>query len=55
MTKDELRVERSIQSLLRKCDIALAKSHPRAVENEKRFEQFCYDNGLLYSPRNVLF
>ena len=53
MTKDELRVERSIHSLLRKCDAALERMRPRSYEKEKQFENWCFANGILYSPNKM--
>ena len=49
-SKDELRVERSIQSIMKKISDSLERSMPRCLVKERAFEQSCYDKGLIYFP-----
>lgn len=53
MTKDEARLDRSINNLLSRSDAYFAKMRVLALAREKEFEQYCYSHGLLYSPLNI--
>lgn len=54
MTKDEIRVLRSIESISKKLEIALKKSQSRKYEQflkeEKELEEYCILHGMVYSP-----
>lgn len=49
-TKDEMRVQRSIDSIMKKINASLERTAPRSLEKEREFELSCIDNGLIYSP-----
>lgn len=53
MTKDEMRLERSIQKMLSRSDSYFERCRLYLVSKERAFEQYCYDNNLLYSPLNI--
>lgn len=50
MTKDELRVQRSIERLEQRLIAALESLEPARLRREKEFEKYCEDNNLIYSP-----
>ena len=54
MSKDELRVQKSIQSIMKKISDSLERSMPRSLEKERAFEQSCYDKGLIYFPNKLI-
>lgn len=53
MTKDELRVQRSIESITKKINVALSHSYPFLVQREREFEQECIKQGLIYFPKFI--
>lgn len=53
MTKDEMRLERSIQKMLSRSDSYFERCRLSLIIKERLFEQYCYDNNLLYSPLNI--
>lgn len=53
MTKDEMRLERSIQKMLSRSDSYFERCRLSLVSKERAFEHYCYDNNLLYSPLNI--
>lgn len=55
LTKDELRVQRSIQSIMKKIADSLERTAPRALEQEREFERSCIEKGLIYSPNKFYF
>lgn len=54
LTKDELRVQRSIASIMKKINSSLERTAPRSLEKERVFEQSCYDKGLIYFPNKLI-
>ena len=54
LTKDELRVQRSIASIMKKISDSLERTKPRSFLKEKEFEQSCYDKGLIYFPNKLI-
>lgn len=55
LPKDELRVQRSIDSIMKKINASLERTAPRSLEKEREFEQSCIDKGLIYSPNIIYF
>lgn len=53
MTKDEMRLERSIQKMLSRSDSYFERCRLSLISKERAFEQYCFDNNLLYSPLNI--
>lgn len=53
MNKDEARIERSINNLLTRSDSYFERCRLTLIIKECAFEQYCYDNNLLYSPLNI--
>lgn len=51
MTKDELRVLRSIERLEKRLLDSFSMQKRLIDLSEIEFEQYCIDNGLIYSPR----
>lgn len=55
LSKDEFRVQRSIQSIMSKINASLERTAPRSLEKEREFEQSCIEKGLIYSPNKFFF
>lgn len=53
MNKDEARLDRSINNLLSRSDSYFERCRLSLISKERAFEQYCYDNNLLYSPLNI--
>lgn len=53
-TKDDLRVLRSTERVLRQCEQHLVSMRQSALLAELKFEEFCEVHGLIYSPRKIL-
>lgn len=55
LSKDELRVKRSIHSIMSKINASLERTAPRSIQKERDFEQSCIEKGLIYSPNKIYF
>lgn len=55
MSNDELRVLRSIQSIMSKINASLERTAPRSLEKEREFEKSCIEKGLIYFPNKIYF
>ena len=53
-TKDQLRVKRSISSILAKIELSMLlqdkKRNQRHFQSEMELEDYCNKHGLIYSP-----
>lgn len=50
MTKDELRLRRSIASVEKRLDEKYRRLSAARVRAEREFELSCYEKGLIYFP-----
>lgn len=50
MTKDEMRVERSIERLEKELIASFERLQPAREKRELEFEKYCIENHLIYSP-----
>lgn len=53
LSKDDLRVQRSIESITKKINASLCNSYPLLVQREKEFEKQCINEGLIYFPKFI--
>lgn len=47
-----MRVQRSIASILAKCEVSMRRLEPFREKREKEFEEYCDRIGILYSPNS---
>lgn len=57
-SSDELRVERSIQSIISKIEASILRTEPKRyrawLESERELEEKCIENNMVYSPTKFM-